>query len=82
MTPSTPHDDTTRRQRWLCRVADDSAFAYARGHDFIRSSDHQLWAHLSQGQLLSARSGEPLAYRDGDVFYDAATDEPLYYQPA
>ncbi len=73
--------DETRRQRWLCRIDDHSAYAYARGHDFIRWSDHTLWAHLSAGKLLSARSGECLAYQIGNVFYDSTTHEPVYYQP-
>jgi hypothetical protein len=68
-------------QRWLCRANDHSAFAYARGHDYIRRSDHTLWAHLSDGALLSARSGEPLAYQLGSAFYDYQTRQPLYYQP-
>lgn len=71
-----------RSQRWVCRFDDDSAFAYARGHDFIRCRDHTLWAHLSDGLLLSARSGERFAYQVGSVFYDAATHEPIYYQPS
>ena len=67
-------------RRCLCRAEDDSEFAYARGHDFIRHSDQTLWAHLSDGVLLSARSGEPLAYQVGTTFYDYQTRRPLYYQ--
>ena len=70
-----------RPQRWLCRSDDHSAFAYARGHDFIRRSDQTLWAHLSDGVLLSARSGDLLAYQVGSAFYDYQTRQPLYYQP-
>ena len=77
-----PERSQQRAQKWLCRVDDDRAFAYARGHDYIRASDHELWAHLSDGRLLSARSGEPLAYSVGAVYYDAVTNEPLYYVPA
>jgi hypothetical protein len=64
----------------LCRCDDDTVFAYARGVDFIRRSDNTLWARLSNGELRSARSGSALAYRIGNVFYDAATNEPVYYQ--
>jgi hypothetical protein len=69
------------RRRWLCKVDDDTAFAYARGHDFIRGRDHALWAHLSNGWLLSARSGRRLAYQVGHVFYDAASGAAVYYEP-
>jgi hypothetical protein len=77
-----PEDVKTRPRRWLCRVEDHTTFAYAHGHDFIRRSDNVVWAHLSDGQLISARSGTPLAYEVGSVFYDAATGEPLYYRPS
>ena len=77
-----PETFLPRAQKWLCRIDDDRVFAYARGHDFIRASDHELWAHLSDGRLLSARSGEPLAYAVGAVYYDAVTNEPRYYEPA
>ncbi len=67
-------------RRRLCRFNDD-AFAYAmHGHDFYRCSDHELWAHESDGLLLSARSGTPFARRDGRVFYDFETNVPLYYE--
>jgi hypothetical protein len=74
-----PLDERPHPQRWLFR-ADGSAFAYARGHDFIRVRDHLPWAHLSNEWLLSARSGTPLAYRVGNVFFDVATNTPIYYQ--
>ena len=67
---------------WLYRCDDRSPFAYARGHDFIRNADHTLWAHLRDDQLMSVRSGEELAYRVGNVFYDAVSHEPVYYLPA
>lgn len=68
------------RRRLRC-VADDAVFAYARhGHDFYRSRDDQLWAHESDGVLLSARSGTLLARRVGNVFYDIESDVPLYYE--
>jgi hypothetical protein len=35
-------------RRWQCRSDDHSEFAYARGHNYIRRSDHTLWAHLSE----------------------------------
>jgi hypothetical protein len=69
------------RRRWLRKVDDDTAFAYARGHDFVRGRDNALWAHLSNGWLLSARSGDPLAYQVGHVFYDAASGAAVYYEP-
>jgi hypothetical protein len=68
-------------QRWLCRCNDRSPFAYARGHDYIRRSDDTLWAHLSDGVLISARSGDPLAYQVGNAFYDYQTRQPVYYEP-
>lgn len=73
-----PHESTC----WLFRCEDGSPFAFARGHDFIRISDHTLWSHLSDGRLLSARSGDCLAYQMDRLFYDQSTDEPLYYVPA
>jgi hypothetical protein len=33
-------------------------------------------------RLLSMRSGVCLAYRVGNVYYDASSDEPLYYVPS
>jgi hypothetical protein len=67
---------------WLFRCEDSSPFAFARGNDFIRLADHALWAHLNDGRLLSARSGDCLAYLRGRVFHNAETDEPAYYVPA
>ena len=67
-------------RRVLCRIEDGSAFAYARGDHFIRNRDHALWAHLSNGWLLSARSGDRLAFQRGNLFYDAETGAPLYYE--
>ena len=67
--------------RRLWRLNVDEVFAYAvGGHDFYRAGDHLLWAHESDGLLLSARSGRPLARREGKVFYDTETDLPLYYE--
>jgi len=67
--------------RRLCRLSIDEVFAYAvGGHDFYRAGDHLLWAHENDGVLLSARSGTPLARRDGRVFYDIESDVPLYYE--
>jgi hypothetical protein len=72
------HEQTARR--WLYRTEDRSVFAYLRGHDVIRRSDHQLWAHVSDGVLLSVRSGAPLAYQVDCTFYDYQTRQPLYYE--
>jgi hypothetical protein len=66
-------------QYWLCRSDDHSRFAYARVSDFYRVSDGLLWAHLSHGWLVSARSGRRLARQTGSVFYDTTTNEPVYY---
>ena len=68
-------------ERRLCRFSVDEVFAYAvNPYDFHRASDHTLWAHESQGLLLSARSGVPLARRQGKVFYDIESNAPLYYE--
>ncbi len=68
-----------RRRLW--RLSVDEVFAYAvAGHDFYRAGDRMLWAHESDGLLLSARSGTPLARRDGQVFYDIESGLPLYYE--
>ena len=72
-----PSSDAGRR---LSRLGED-AFAYAmHGHDFYRASDHVLWAHESEGLLLSARTGTPFARRDGHVFFDIESNVPLYYE--
>jgi hypothetical protein len=76
-------DEQLRPQAWLCRFDDGSRFAYTHYHDFIRLSDHVLWAQLSDGWLISVRCGRRLAYQVGSVFYDAVTHEPLYFsQPS
>ncbi len=67
-------------RRCLCRSDDDTVFAYAHGHELIRRSDRMLWAHVTDGVLISARSGEPLAYQVDNTFYDYQTRQPLYYQ--
>jgi hypothetical protein len=67
---------------WLYRCADRSPFAYAHGEEFIRYVDHARWARLSGDQLLSMRSGARLAYRVGNVYFDAVSHEPLYYVPS
>jgi hypothetical protein len=69
-----------RPQRWVYRFDDQRPFAYAHGRDFVRTADHTVWAHLSDGALRSARSGRRIAYLVGDVFYDAQTHAPVYYQ--
>jgi hypothetical protein len=69
--------------RCLSRVDDGELFAYvARGNEFVRVSDHGVWAVEHDDVLVSARSGEPLAYRRGRVYYAADTDQPLYYERA
>lgn len=81
MIPDLVVDELRQRpRRWLRRYDDHSAFAYVRGHEYIRGSDDTAWAHLADGQLLSMRSGEPLAYQNGSRFYDTTTHQPVYYQ--
>ena len=71
------------RARCLCRIEDGEVFAYlARGNEFVRVRDHGLWAVEHDDVLVSARSGEPLAYRKGRVYFATETDEPLYYERA
>jgi len=66
---------------WLYKCDDCAPFAYARGEEFIRYADHARWARLHDDWLVSERSGARLAYRAGNLFYDAVSHEPLYYQP-
>jgi len=75
--------DLSTRAHCLCRFDTGTVFAYLeRGHEFLRTSDHELWATERDGILLSARSGRPLAYRRGRVYFAADTDEPLFYERA
>ncbi len=69
-------------RRYLCTFEDGQVFAYATptGHDFFRAVDHMPWAHESDGLLLSARSGAPLARRTGNLFHDIVSNMPLYYE--
>jgi hypothetical protein len=72
-----------KNSRCLCRIEDGELFAYAeRGNEFVRISDHEVWAVEQDDVLTSARSGEPLAYRRGKVFYGSDGNEPLYYERA
>lgn len=74
---------TATHNRCLCRFDDGTVFAYAeRGHEFLRTSDHELWATERDDVLVSARSGIALAYRRGKVYFAAESDEPLYYERA
>jgi len=75
-----PDESGPITRRCLCRSDDDTVFAYAHGHDLIRRSDRTLWAHVADGVLISARSGEPLAYQIGNTFYDYQTRQALYYR--
>lgn len=69
--------------RCLCRIEDGEVFAYvARGNEFVRMRDHQLWAFEHDDILVSARSGEPLAYREGKVYFASEDGAPLYYERA
>ena len=68
-------------ERWLCRADNHQPVAYARGRTFFRRSDHDDWAYLDDNeQLVSARSGDTIAYRVGSLFFDAATNQRLYYE--
>ena len=70
-------------ERFLCRFDDGEVFAYvARGNEFVRARGHELWALEHDDVLVSARSGDALAYRRGKVYFAADTDEPLYYERA
>jgi hypothetical protein len=67
--------------RYLCSVADDEVFAYARNRrDFYLAIDDSLWAHESHNWLLSAESSVPLMHRIGRTYYDAETALPVYYE--
>jgi hypothetical protein len=67
----------------LCRFDNGEVFAYVeRGTEYVRASDHELWATAREDTLLSVRSGEPLAIRRGKVWFSADADEPLYYERA
>lgn len=78
----TAHPMSAEGRRYLCNFEDGQVFAYATptGHDFFRATDHTPWAHESDGLLLSARSGTPLAVRSGRVFHDVASNEALYFE--
>ena len=76
---ATDFDHTIERS--LCRFDDGEVFAYvARGNEFVRARDRELWAFEHDDVLVSARSGEALAYRRGKVYFATDTDEPLYYE--
>ena len=57
-----------------------SAVRVPRGDHYYRCADHTLWAQRVDGLLRSARSGEPLVYQHGTIFYDPVTRQPLYYE--
>jgi hypothetical protein len=66
-------------RRWMFRFDDQRPFAYVQGRDFVHTADHMVWAHVSDGDLRSARSGRRIAYQVGDVLYDAETRAPVHY---
>jgi hypothetical protein len=68
--------------RYLCSFEDGQVFAYTTraSHEFFRVADHSTWAHESDGLLVSARSGTPLARRMGNVFHAITSNMPLYYE--
>jgi hypothetical protein len=67
----------------VCRFDDGEVFAYVeRGTEYIRASDHELWATEREDTLVSVRSGAPLAVKRGKVWFSVDADEPLYYERA
>ena len=67
--------------RYLVDVHTDEVVAYAPNRrDFYRASDDMLWAHESHSWLVDATSGSSLAHRTGNVYFDAITGSPLYYE--
>ena len=60
-------------------MREPSAVRVPRGEEYFRCCDHTLLARLVDGQLLSAQSGEPIAYQHDRVFYDSITRQPVYY---
>ena len=77
-----PRSPVSAQRRYVVRIEDEAVIAYCDGdgHDFRRVHDDSVWAHESEGTLLSARSGTPIARRSGIVYYDPVTDLPLYYE--
>ena len=72
----------TSTMRYLCRVDDQQVHAYAprRAATSTSASDDTLWAHESHGWLLAATSGKGFAHRVGNVYYDAQTEAPVYFE--
>jgi hypothetical protein len=68
------------RRREIYRFDDDTLFAYSRRLQLLRCSDDLPWAYLSSDQLISARSGQCLARRVGNIYYDPNSREALYYE--
>jgi hypothetical protein len=66
----------------LYRFSDGSRFAYAHRQEFIRCRDNTLWAHVRDDRLFSARSGDCLAIRVGNIYYEPESREPLFYELA
>ena len=66
--------------RCLYRCDDGEVFAYVQhGNKLLRVSDHELWAVEHDDQVVSARSGEPLAYRRGDFYFEPGSGIGLYF---
>jgi hypothetical protein len=68
------------RRPMLCGFESHQPFAYRRGDDYFRCTDHTLLGRLSDGQLRSVPSSNPIAYQRGTIFYDSVTRKPVYYQ--
>ena len=74
------HEPENLQHRVLYRFDNGTPLAYARRRELIRRSDGMPWAYMPDDRLISARSGECLAVRIGNVYYDADSREPLYYE--
>jgi hypothetical protein len=65
----------------LMRLEDQRPFAYTRDHrEYRRVADDTTWAHESEGWLVSARSGRPLAIQVGNFYLDSETLSVLYFR--
>ena len=65
----------------LMRLEDQRPFAYTRDRrEYRRMADNSAWAHESDGWLVSARSGRPLAMQVGNFYLDATTLSVLYFE--
>ena len=73
-------DEPSEARFWLFCFDDGYPFAYARRREFVRCSDGRPWAYKFNDRLISVRSGQCLAVRVGNVYYDRTTGDPAYYE--